>query len=57
MLGSKLRNSRQRNVLSIFDRTLQRFLIYILPTGSVTQLASHSVGTVGFLPGGKTAGG
>jgi hypothetical protein len=51
VLGSRLRDGITRNGLSIFDRKQKSFLLYILPTGSEAQSASHSVCTVGFFPG------
>ena len=51
MLGSRIRDGRPRNSLSIFDREQKIFHLRKLSTGSEAQAASYSVGTVGFLPG------
>ena len=51
MLGSRLRDGRQRNGLSFFDREPKIFLFRKLSSGSEAQSASYSMDTVGFLPG------
>jgi hypothetical protein len=51
------RDGRPRSGLSIFDRKQKSFLLYILPNGTLVQPTPYSVGTVGFFPERKTAGG